>query len=308
MKTNARAVTNVVRSHLSPLVLAALAFGLPAAAQEPQPQPLPPMVVHADGEKAKFSGIVLDKKGDTIRLREGNVGLHTILLTDDTRISTPSGLFKMSRKKRDDSAIMPGLMMQVEGRGSADGTLVADEIHFSTRSMKVAQQINVGSEVTRSQVAANTDSIERVKRRLADSITHVNARVTNLDNYEERISLVVNFPTNVSDLADGARGVLDDMVNRAAGLKGYIIEVKGYADTSGTPAYNLQLSTARAVSVVRYLSEQKDIPLRRILNPTGYGSAQAIANNSTPDGRAMNRRATVRVLVSKGLANNNGGR
>ncbi len=309
MKTNARAVTNVVRSHLSPLVLAAFAFGVPAAAQEPQPpqpQPLPPMVVHADGQKAKFSGIVVDRHGDTIRLREGDVATHTILLTDDTRISTPSGLFKMSRKRRDVSNIMPGLMMQVEGRGGPDGALVADEIHFSTRSMKVAQQINVGGEVVRNQTIANTDSIEKVKRRLADSITHVNARVTNLDNYEEKISLVVNFPTNVSDLEDGAKGVLDDMVKRAEGWKGYIVEVKGFADTTGTAAYNLQLSTARAVSVVRYLSEQKDIPLRRILNPTGYGSAQAIASNATPDGRAMNRRAQVRVLVSKGIAN--GGR
>lgn len=306
MKTNAPAVMNVVRSHLSPLVLAALAFGVPAAAQEPQPQPLPPMVVHADGEKAKFSGIVVDRRADTIRLREGNVATHTILLTDETRISTPNGLFKMSRKKRDASNIMPGLMMQVEGKGGPDGMLVADEIHFSKRSMNVAQQINVGGEVVRGQVIANTDSIEKIKRRLADSITHVNARVTNLDNYEEKISLVVNFPTNVSELVDGAKGVLDDMVNRAAGLKGYIVVVKGYADTTGTANYNLQLSTARAVSVVRYLSEEKGIPLQRIVNPTGYGSTKSIASNATPDGRAMNRRASVTVLVSKGIAHNNG--
>jgi OmpA-OmpF porin, OOP family len=308
MKYNAQAVTNVVRSHLTPLVLATLGFALPASAQEPTPQPLPPMVVHADGEKAKFSGIVVDRKGDTVRLREGDVATHTILLTDETRISTPSGLFKMDRKKRDASNIMPGLMMQVEGRGGPDGMLVAKEVHFSSRSMKVAQQINVGSEVLRGQVAANTDSIERVKTRLADSISHVNARVTNLDNYEEKISTVVNFPTNASALTDGAKGVLDDMVNRASGWKGYLIEVKGYADTTGTEPHNLQLSTMRAVAVVRYLTEQKDIPLRRLLNPTGFGSAQAIASNATPDGRAMNRRATVRVLVNKGVANNNDGR
>jgi outer membrane protein OmpA-like peptidoglycan-associated protein len=266
------------------------------------------MVVHADGEKAKFSGIVVSRQADTIKLREGDVATHTILLTEDTRISTPNGLFKMGRKRRDASNILPGLMMQVEGRGGPDGALIADEIHFSKRSMNVAQQINVGSEVTRNQVAANTDSIEMVKTRLADSISHVNARVTNLDNYEEKISTVVNFPTNVGSLVDGAKGVLDDMVNRASNWKGYIIEVKGYADTTGTEPHNLQLSTARAVAVVRYLTEQKDIPLRRILNPTGYGSAAAVASNTTPDGRAMNRRATVRVLVNKGVANNNGGR
>jgi OOP family OmpA-OmpF porin len=58
--------------------------------------------------------------------------------------------------------------------------------------------------------------------------------------------------------------------------------------------------------VVRYLTEQKDVPMRRVVNPTGYGSTDAVASNATPDGRAMNRRATVRVLVNKGIAN--GGR
>jgi outer membrane protein OmpA-like peptidoglycan-associated protein len=306
MTKSAQRVSNAVRSRLTHVVLAALTLGVPAAAQEPTAQPLPPMVVHADGEKAKFSGIIVTRNGDTLRLREGDVATHTIVINDDTRISTPNGLFKMGRKRRDQTALMPGLMMQVEGRGGPDGALVADEIHFSTRSMKVAQQINVGSEALRGQVAANTDSIERVKTRLADSISHANARITNLDNYEEKITTVVNFPTNSAVLGDGARGVLDDMVNRASGWKGYIIEVRGYADTTGTQPFNLQLSTQRAVAVVRYLTEQKDVPMRRVLNPTGYGSAQAVASNATPDGRAMNRRASVRVLVNKGIANNGG--
>jgi outer membrane protein OmpA-like peptidoglycan-associated protein len=306
MTNSAQRVANAVRSRLTPVVLAALTLGVPAGAQEPTAQPLPPMVVHADGEKAKFSGIIVSRNGDTLRLREGDVATHTIVINNDTRISTPNGLFKMSRRRRDQTALVPGLMMQVEGRGGPDGALLADEIHFSSRSMKVAQQINVGSEVLRGQVAANTDSIERVKTRLADSISHANARITNLDNYEEKIATVVNFETNSATLGDGARGVLDDMVNRASGWKGYIIEVRGYADTTGAQPFNLQLSTQRAVAVVRYLTEQKDVPMRRVLNPTGYGSAQAVATNATPDGRAMNRRASVRVLVNKGIANNGG--
>jgi outer membrane protein OmpA-like peptidoglycan-associated protein len=305
MKNNALVLTNVVRSRLAPLLVAGLAFAPRASAQDTTAQSLPPLVTTAEGEKAKFAGVVLDRRGDTVRVREGNTAFHTVLLTPDTKIGTPNGLFKMSRKKRDESTIIPGLMMQVEGRGGPDGMVIADKVRFSKHSMNTAQQINVGSEMTRNQVAANTDSIEVVKRRLADSITHVNARVTNLDNYEEKISTVVNFPTNVSDLVDGAKGVLDDMIGRISGLKGYVIEVKGYADTTGSNPHNLQLSQARAVSVVRYL-ELRDIPLRRILNPTGFGSANAIATNATPDGRAMNRRATVRVLVNKGLANNGG--
>ena len=294
-------VPTVARSRLTPFLLATLVFGLPASAQ--QPTPLPPMVVHADGEKTEFSGVVVRRNGDTVLVRQGDIATHTVLVTDETRISTPSGLFKMDRKKRDISRIMPGLMLEVEGRGGPDGFVVAKEIHFSSRSMKTAEQINVGGEVTRNQVAANTDSIEQVKRRLADSITHVNARVTNLDMYDEKISTVVNFAHDSWELGDGAKNVLNDMVKRVSGLQGYVIEVKGYADTTGTSNYNLQLSQRRASAVVRYLADEKDIPLRRLLNPTGFGSASAIASNATPDGRAMNRRATVRVLVSRGASN-----
>ena len=279
-------------------LLAALALAHPVSAQGVAS--LPPLVVHADGQKFKISGILVDRNGDLLRVREGDVATHTVLLTNDTKISTPSGLFKMDRKRRDASNLLPGLMLQVEGRGGQNGALVADEIHFSTRSMKVAQQINVGGEVVRAQVNANTDSIEVVKRRLTDSLSHVNARVTNLDNFEERYATVVNFATDSWTLTDGAKGVLSDMVNRTAGFKGYYIEVKGYADTTGTAEYNLQLSQKRAEAVVRYLTDVKDVPLRRVLNPTGFGQSTAIAANSNELGKAMNRRATVRVLVAKG--------
>ena len=93
---------------LAPLVLAALALGVPAAAQEPTAQPLPPMVVHADGEKAKFSGIIVTRSGDTLRLREGDVATHTIVSMTIHASRRRTVLFKMSRKKRDATSAGPG--------------------------------------------------------------------------------------------------------------------------------------------------------------------------------------------------------
>jgi outer membrane protein OmpA-like peptidoglycan-associated protein len=51
---------------------------------------------------------------------------------------------------------------------------------------------------------------------------------------------------------------------------------------------------------VRYLIDEKGIPLRRIINPTGFGEANPVGSNQSVTGRAMNRRVSVRVMVSKG--------
>ncbi|MBV8866695.1 MAG: OmpA family protein, partial [Acidobacteriaceae bacterium] len=44
------------------------------------------------------------------------------------------------------------------------------------------------------------------------------------------------------------------------------------------------------------------IPMRRILAPAGYGATHPDATNTDPQGRALNRRVDVTVLVNKGLA------
>jgi outer membrane protein OmpA-like peptidoglycan-associated protein len=41
--------------------------------------------------------------------------------------------------------------------------------------------------------------------------------------------------------------------------------------------------------------------MRRILEPAGYGASHAAAPNSDPEGRDINRRVDVKVLVNKGL-------
>jgi flagellar motor protein MotB len=53
--------------------------------------------------------------------------------------------------------------------------------------------------------------------------------------------------------------------------------------------------------VVRYLVENHNIPLRRIITPFGYGEAKAVADNSSRQGRAENRRVEVKILVNRGL-------
>jgi OmpA-OmpF porin, OOP family len=302
------------RSRVAPIVgryrMALTAFGLlalsvPARAQQ-RVASLPPLVTYAEGEKGKISGVIVERDGDELKVREGDRAMRIVLLTDATKIQSPSGFLKLDRIRRDTSQLMPGLRLKVEGHGDASGRLVADEIKFSSTSLRTAEQINGGQEVLRNRVSANTDSIEAAKARARDSIAAVNSRVkavnqrvTNLDDYDLKFETVVNFQTGSSVLSSQAKSEIDNLVSKSYALKGYVIEVTGYADTTGTEPYNRELSARRAEAVVAYLTEQNKVPLRRILNPTGHGSEKAVASNATPDGRAMNRRAQIRVLVNR---------
>jgi outer membrane protein OmpA-like peptidoglycan-associated protein len=54
--------------------------------------------------------------------------------------------------------------------------------------------------------------------------------------------------------------------------------------------------------VAQYLLEKGNIPMRRIMAPAGYGATHPAASNSDPQGRELNRRVDVKVLLNQGMA------
>ncbi|HZI19934.1 MAG TPA: OmpA family protein, partial [Pyrinomonadaceae bacterium] len=75
----------------------------------------------------------------------------------------------------------------------------------------------------------------------------------------------------------------------------------GFASADGSTEANRRLSQRRADAVIRYLVEQHNIPLRRIITPYGFGELQPVAENTSRDGREQNRRVEVKVLVNRGI-------
>ncbi len=104
----------------------------------------------------------------------------------------------------------------------------------------------------------------------------------------------VNFELNSARLTEGSIRVLDDA---AATLKKHSdlkVTVAGHTDSSGDAGYNQQLSQRRAESVMRFLVS-KGVDAGR-LNAKGYGEANPIADNSTREGRAKNRRVVLELM------------
>ncbi len=96
----------------------------------------------------------------------------------------------------------------------------------------------------------------------------------------------------LSDTAMQALGIfVEDLKSRDQSV---YIEIQGHTDSTGSEAYNLELGQRRAETVRRYLNQQ-GIPLAR-MSVISYGMAVPIADNSTAEGRSINRRVTIVVL------------
>ena len=73
------------------------------------------------------------------------------------------------------------------------------------------------------------------------------------------------------------------------------LEIEGHTDNVGAETYNERLGAERAGHVLKYLNQKGGLPLHA-MNAVSYGESQPIADNSTRQGRAQNRRVVIKVL------------
>ena len=114
--------------------------------------------------------------------------------------------------------------------------------------------------------------------------------------YEVTLSNDVSFAFGTATLADEAKAVIDDLAGKIkADNRSLYLEIEGHTDNTGEEAYNERLGLQRANVVRDYIYVTHGIPLHRIA-VFSFGESQPIADNSTRDGRAQNRRVVIKVL------------
>jgi OOP family OmpA-OmpF porin len=101
----------------------------------------------------------------------------------------------------------------------------------------------------------------------------------------------VNFKTASAELLEESFYVLEKVFNSLEAFPNVKVEIAGHTDDQGGASYNLALSNDRAKSVMNYLV-MRGISADRI-RAKGYGKTKPVASNSTPEGRAKNRRVEV---------------
>jgi outer membrane protein OmpA-like peptidoglycan-associated protein len=104
------------------------------------------------------------------------------------------------------------------------------------------------------------------------------------------------FAYDKSDLTPAAEGNLDKLVTILKDYPDTNIEVQGHTDSKGTQNYNMGLSERRASEVSAYL-RTRGVTSSRITTK-GYGESAPVADNSSADGRAQNRRVTFLITAN----------
>jgi outer membrane protein OmpA-like peptidoglycan-associated protein len=136
----------------------------------------------------------------------------------------------------------------------------------------------------------------------AQAVQQVNQRVSDLADYKTVGEADVFFDAGAANLSDADKAALSKLASDAAAVQNYMIEIAGYASSTGTKADNLKLSDERAAAVTNYLRDSANVPMRRILVPAGYGASHPVVSNQTAEGRDINQRVDVKVIVNKGLS------
>jgi outer membrane protein OmpA-like peptidoglycan-associated protein len=283
------------------------------------------------GQQIKIQGVIVSREGDTLKLRANDDSIGTIDLTKETKIQLKHGIFG-HKTAMDFQSLVPGLQIEAQGKGNDKGDLVADRVLFDPNSMRASRQIDTrvspleartGSlegrtgtlegrattmegrqgqlENQEKQTETQVGQVKQEADQANQGVSQVNNRVSDLDTYQAKYAETVYFKYGSSALSAEEKQKLDDLAQKALNEKGYVIEVAGFADTTGKAARNQTLSEARADSVIRYLEQQGNIPIHRILAPAGMGTTHEAQPNDTAEGRKANRRVEVKVLVNQGV-------
>jgi OmpA-OmpF porin, OOP family len=284
----------------------------------------------SNGEKIKVTGLITGRDGEnfTMKTLKGSTNV-VVALTDDTKVEMPKGLLKLRHSEQAITALIPGLKVEVEGTGT-ETHVVAKTIRLNKDDLRLAETIQAGLNPTQQQQQANMANIASNKQDIQannaaseqrsaankeaiganqeaitanqQDIQAANKRFSELSEYDTKGSLIVYFTSGSSNISESDKAALSQLARSATGLTGYIIQVKGYADSSGNAAMNQQLSMDRAQAVVAYLLQNCNVPLRHIVAPGAMGEADPAAPNEVAAGRAENRRVEVKVLVNRGVA------
>ncbi|SBV32233.1 OmpA/MotB [uncultured Sphingopyxis sp.] len=232
----------------------------------------------------KVEGIISARSDGRMQVTTADGNNTAIAIADYTKIKSSGGFLGLDRDKLAANSLLNGLPVSVETL-QWDGGLVASEVKLKSKDLRTASMIHTGTDQRFAEQTAATDALR--------------SRVGDIDQYNVKATTNVNFDTGKAVLSEQAKADLCAAANQAEGMDNALLLVVGYTDSTGSQEFNQLLSEKRAGRVVNHLQQACGWKPYRMLTPTGMAEADPAADNTTPEGKAQNRRVAVNILVSK---------
>lgn len=296
------------------LPLAAGGYSTAAFAQDVQPVPAtsgPAEVlttVTAPGPGAldelavgpEVEGFISARRGDRVEVTTPDGAAVMMVVTPETRILARGGFLGLGSKDLGPDALLDGLPVKVTTREWTGG-LAAERIRFSGSDYETALMIAQGTNGrfvrNEAMIGRNAEGVEAN----AIATEQLRGRFGDIDQYNVKSTTNVYFGSGRSSLSAEARSELCNAAAQANQIDNALLLVVGYTDSTGSQEINQRLSEKRAGNVVNFLQQQCGWAPYRMLTPTGMSESNPVADNSTAQGKAQNRRVAVNVLVSKSV-------
>lgn len=284
-------------------------------------------------ETIKLEGVIIGRSGAMMILQTPDSPNLVVLLTDTTKVGQLQGLLKARKKEMSMAALIPGLAVRVEGFYDEENQLVAKSVSFKGNDLERAQSIQAGLHQTQVQAQQNKQELEEQQARLEaqkealaqqqqrvtqqqeelttqqkkiaenkEAIEAAIARFGQLDDYYILDELTVHFDNGKTTFGSEYQPKLMQLAEKAKTIEGYMIQIIGYASSTGSAAMNQKLSEDRANNVANFLLQQAHLPLTNMLAPGAMGESEQVGEETTAEGQAENRRVVIRVLQNKGVA------
>lgn len=282
----------------------------------------------ASGEKVKSKGVITNRAGDVLTVKTSD-GPYILVVTSDSKIQHPVGL-GARHKQVGPEVLIPGLKLKFEGVVDDQSRVVVKQIEYDTDDLALAEVIQAGLNPTAEQQARNmqiyaedkqaTDAAIQANRREVDAnrqriaasqqniqeVAQATAqRFSQLTDWEPKNQISVHFAIGDSTISPDHKREIASFAQDALKYKGYVIEVRGYADSTGTAADNQVLSKDRAEAVIAYLLQECSVPTKNIVAPGAMSETSPVASNETEFGRAANRRVELKLLVNRAVSGGN---
>jgi OmpA-OmpF porin, OOP family len=162
-------------------------------------------------------------------------------------------------------------------------------------AMSKTEEADVKAVAARQKALEAEGSATRAFASAGEVEARLNTRLENVENYRQVRMVEVRFKLNQTGIDENGRDALDQLAAELKDSKGYILELQGFADPSGTQRANLELSRQRAGSVMRYLAERHQIPLFR-MRPLGMSSANPVRDEQGRISTKTSRRVEIHML------------